>query len=145
MFLGTYEYTIDAKGRLFMPAKLREAVQSQEGNFIVTRGLELCLYIFDALMFNDVLLKRLGNLPVKNQQDGRAFKRMLLSGAQDVKLDEMGRLVLPRTLIEYADLKKEVAILGVGERIELWNCTRWNGYSKKASGTFQKLGKHLEI
>ena len=70
---------------------------------------------------------------------------MLLAGAQDVMLDELGRVTLPKTLIEYADLKKDVSILGVGERIELWNSARWEGYSKKASGTFQKLGKHLEI
>lgn len=145
MFLGTYEYSIDPKGRLFLPAKLREGAESKEGNFIVTRGLEMCLYIYDARTFHDVLMKRLENLPVKNQQDGRAFKRLLLAGAQDVTLDEMGRIVVPKTLVEYAGLQKDVSILGVGERIELWSASRWKQYSQKAAGTFQKLGKHLEI
>ncbi len=145
MFLGTYEYTIDAKGRLFLPAKLREGELTKGGNFVVTRGLEMCLYIYDAETFHGPLLKRLENLPIKNQQDGRAFKRLLLAGAQEVALDEMGRLVVPKTLTDYAALKKDVYILGVGERIEVWDAARWNAYSKKASGTFQKMGKHLEI
>lgn len=145
MFLGTYEYTIDQKGRLFLPAKLREGELTKGGNFVVTRGLELCLYIFDTETFHGPLLKRLENLPVKNQQDGRAFKRLLLAGAQEVALDEMGRVVIPKTLIEYAGLRKDVHILGVGERIELWDSARWSNYSRKAAGTFQKMGKHLEI
>ncbi len=149
MFLGTYEYSIDPKGRLFLPAKLREGARrpanGQAATFIVTRGLENCLYVYDAETFHNDLLKRLENLPVKNQQDGRAFKRMLLAGAQDVTPDDMGRVVVPKALLEYADLKKDVSILGVGERIELWSSARWKTYSQKAGSTFQKLGKHLEI
>lgn len=145
MFLGTYEYSIDPKGRLFLPVKLREGADSKGGKFIVTRGLEQCLYIYDAATFHDVVLKRLENLPVKNQQDGRAFKRLLLAGAQDVELDDQGRILVPKTLIEYANLKKDVSILGVGERIELWSAAKWAAYSKTASGTFQKMGRHLEI
>ncbi len=145
MFLGTYEYTIDAKGRLFLPAKLREGELTKGGNFVVTRGLENCLYIYDTETFHGPVLKRLENLQVKNQQDGRAFKRLLLAGAQEVSLDEMGRVIVPKTLIDYADLKKDVVLLGVGERIELWSAARWTAYSKKAASTFQKMGKHLEI
>lgn len=145
LFLGTYEYSIDPKGRLFLPAKLREGAASKDGKFIVTRGLEMCLYIYDERTFHDVVLKRLENLPVKNQQDGRAFKRLLLAGAQDIVLDDMGRVLVPKSLVDYADFKKEVSILGVGERIELWSSSRWNAYSRKAAGTFQKMGKHLEI
>ena len=145
MFLGTYDYTLDAKGRLFFPAKLREGAASKEGPFIVTRGLESCLYIYESKTFNDVVLKRLESLPVKNQQDARAFKRLLLAGAVDVTLDDMGRLMLPKALIEHASLEKDVMLLGIGERIELWDAKRWVTYSKKAGSTFEKLGKHLEI
>ncbi len=84
-------------------------------------------------------------MPVKNQQDGRAFKRLLLAGASDVELDDMGRVLIPKALSEFADLKKSVAILGVGERIELWSLEKWNRYNKTAAKTFQKLGRHLEI
>jgi MraZ protein len=143
MFLGTYTHIIDAKGRLFIPARLRGDSESK-GRFILTKGLENCLYLYEANTFQNVLVK-LGTLPVKNQQDGRAFKRLLLAGAQEVELDDMGRVLIARPLIEYAELKKEVAILGVGERIELWSEKKWTSYSEKSSGTFQKLGKELEI
>jgi len=145
VFLGTYDYTLDAKGRLFFPAKLRDGAASKDGPFIVTRGLESCLYIYESKTFNDVVLKRLESLPVKNQQDARAFKRLLLAGAVDVVLDDMGRLMLPKALIEHAGLEKDVMLLGIGERIELWGAKRWSAYSKKADSTFEKLGKHLEI
>ena len=145
MFLGTYEYTADAKGRLFIPAKLRDGNEPKEGKFILTQGLEGCLYLYDPARFQQNVLAKLENLPVKNQQDARAFKRMLLAGAQEVMLDDMGRILIPKTLLEYAGLKKNVAILGVGERIELWAADRWTAYNKKASGTFRRLEKQLEI
>ena len=145
MFLGTYEYTMDSKGRLFIPVKLREGNETKDRKYIVTRGLESCLYVYDPEVFQKVVFSRLENLPVKNQQDARAFKRLLLSGAQDVTIDDMGRLLVPKPLIQFANLKKDITILGVGERIELWSAGKWKGYSQKASGTFQKLGKQLEI
>jgi MraZ protein len=143
VFLGTFEHGIDAKGRLFLPAKLREA-GAPSPSFVVTRGLEECLYIYERKKFDEVIAK-LATLPVKNQQDGRAFKRMLLAGAQEVAHDEMGRLLLPRPLIEYAGLKKDVSILGVGERIELWATEKWKSYSRKAETTFHRMGRELEI
>jgi MraZ protein len=82
---------------------------------------------------------------VKNQQDGRAFKRLLLAGAQEVAVDDMGRVLIPKPLLEYAELKKDTVILGVGERIELWSASRWKAYSRKADSTFQRMGKQLEI
>lgn len=145
MFLGTYEHTIDPKGRLFIPAKLRDGAGSKSGTFILTKGLELCLYLYSAEDFHGAVISKLQSLPVKNQQDGRAFKRMLLAGAQEVDLDDMGRILIPRTLSEFAGLKKEVSILGVGERVELWAAGKWKRYSNRASSTFQRMGKQLEI
>ncbi len=144
MFLGTYEHTIDPKGRLFIPAKLRDTNDGAAPSFILTRGLEDCLYLFDRTKFDDVISK-LSSLPVKNHQDGRAFKRMLLAGAQEATLDDMGRLLIARPLIDYAALKKDVAILGVGERIELWSLPVWQKYSTKAEATFNRMGRQLEI
>jgi len=145
MFLGTYSHAIDEKGRLFLPAKLREQSSSKEGKFILTKGLEDCLYVFDNDTFHTNLASKLDSLPVKNQQDGRAFKRMLLAGAQDAALDDLGRILIPKSMVEYAQLKKDVSILGVGQRIELWSSPKWAAYNKKAMTTFQRLGKHLEI
>ena len=145
MFLGTYEYTIDPKGRLFLPSKLRDQKGGALKKFIVTKGLESCLYIFSPQTFQNILTNKLGSMPVKNQQDGRAFKRLLLAGAQEGELDDMGRILIAKNLLDYAGLKKDVSILGVGERIELWATNRWTLYNKKAASTFQKLGRHLEI
>lgn len=139
MLLGSYEHAIDDKGRLFIPAKLRGG-----NGYVLTRGLEACLYLYEPNRFQDVMT-RLGSLPVKNQQDGRAFKRLLLAGAQELSVDEMGRVLVPKNLLEYAHVRKQVAILGVGERIELWSAEMWATYSRKAAGTFQRLGKQLEI
>jgi MraZ protein len=145
LFLGTYEHAIDPKGRLFIPAKLRDANGLSQKKFILTQGLENCLYLFEPSTFHNVLVSKLGTMPVKNQQDGRAFKRLLLSGAHEVELDDMGRVLIPSNLMDFAKLKKSVSILGVGERIELWSTEKWSQYTKKAGATFQKLGKHLEI
>lgn len=145
MFLGTYEYTLDPKGRLFLPSKLRGQTKNGPERFIVTKGLESCLYVFEPATFEEILSNKLGTMPVKNQQDGRAFKRLLLAGAHDVEIDEMGRILIAKNLLDFAALKKDVSILGVGERIELWAKDKWNAYNKKASSTFQKLGRHLEI
>jgi len=145
MFLGTYEYTLDPKGRLFIPAKLREENQPKEGQFILTKGLEGCLYLYNPTVFRGVVLARLENLPVRNKQDVRAFKRLLLSGAQEVGLDELGRILIAKPLIQYASLKKDVSILGVGKRIELWAAAKWATYNKKAATTFQRLSRELEI
>jgi MraZ protein len=145
MYLGTYEHAIDDKGRLFIPAKFREGNEENDGRFILTRGLESCLYLFSPKTFHDILTNKLNNLTVRNQQDARAFKRLLLSGAHDVALDEMGRVLITKTLADHAGLKKDISILGVGERIELWAKDRWKAYSRKASPTFERMGKHLEI
>ncbi len=144
MFLGTYEYTVDPKGRLFIPARLRDG-GVKSGKYILTKGLELCLYLYNAHDFHEKVITKLSTLPVKNQQDGRAFKRMLLAGAHEVSLDDMGRILIPDDLFDFAQLKKDVSILGVGERVELWATNKWKEYSRKASTTFQKMGKELEI
>ncbi|MCB4756013.1 MAG: division/cell wall cluster transcriptional repressor MraZ [Elusimicrobia bacterium] len=145
MFLGTYAHSIDDKGRLFIPAKLREQSLSKESKFILTQGLESCLYLFDPDTFHQQLASKLDVLPVKNQKDGRAFKRLLLAGAQEAPLDEMGRILVSKAMMEYAGLKKEVSILGVGQRIELWSTPQWQKYNRQALATFRRLGRHLEI
>lgn len=145
MFLGTYEHVIDEKGRLFIPAKLRGGDSTQGVSYILTRGLEECLYLYDAQEFHRKVVEKLDTLPVKNQKEGRAFKRFILSAAQDAPLDDMGRILIPKMMIAHAGLKKEVTILGVGGRIELWSSARWAAYSKKAATTFEKLGEQLDI
>jgi len=145
VFLGTFQHTIDAKGRLFIPAKFRQAGEKTEGKFILTQGLDQCLYLFTPEFFHQNFASRLTSLPVKNQQDARAFKRLLLSGAQEVALDDLGRILIPKPLSDYAGLKKMVSILGVGERVELWSTVKWEKYQVKSERTFERLGRSLEI
>lgn len=145
MFLGTYHHTIDPKGRLFIPAKFRDENGNKLGSFILTHGLENCLYLFTPTNFHQILGSKLTSLPLKNKQDARAFKRLLLAGAQEVGLDDLGRILVPKTMIQSSGIKKDVSVLGVGERIELWSRPRWETYQKRASVTFQRLGRQLEI
>jgi len=145
VFLGTFQHTIDAKGRLFIPAKFRDADGDKEGKFILTQGLDECLYLFSPDFFQKNFASRLTSLPVKNQQDARAFKRLLLAGAQEVSLDDLGRILIPKPLLDYAGLKKMVSILGVGERVELWSSVKWEKYQSQSARTFERLGRHLEI
>ncbi len=136
---------MDEKGRLFIPAKLREGLNEEKAPFVLTRGLETCLYLFHHKSFADVIAGKLNHMPLKNQEEGRAFKRLLLAGAQEVEPDDLGRVLIPKTLSEFARIKKDVAILGVGERIELWSREAWLSYSRKAQGAFVRVGRHLEI
>jgi MraZ protein len=145
MFLGTFEHSIDAKGRLFIPAKFRDADGNKEGKFILTQGMDQCLYLFSPQFFQENFASRLTSLPVKNQQDARAFKRLLLAGAQEVGLDDLGRILIPKPLLDYAGFKKMVSILGVGERVELWASVKWEKYQTQSARTFQRLGRHLEV
>ena len=142
MFLGTFEHAIDSKGRLFLPAKFRG---ESAITYIVTRGLESCLYLYDAKDFQTSVLGKLQTLPAKSQEEARAFRRVLLAGAQEVTPDDAGRILIPRPLVEHAGLSKDVAILGVGERVELWSAARWASYSRSAAAKFQNVGRRLEI
>lgn len=145
MFLGTYEHTIDDKGRLFLPAKFRDAAKAGAGTFVITRGMEQCLFLYAKETFDSLIVSRLSDLPVKDQQQARAFKRLLLAGAQEVSLDEMGRILVPKNLADSAAFKKNISVLGVGQRVELWATEKWTAYSRKAAQAFQQVGKQLDL
>ena len=120
MFMGEYNHTIDAKGRLIVPAKFREILGD---NFIVTKGLDGCLFVYP----NDEWQKfeeKLQTLPLTNK-NARQFTRFFLAGAADVELDKQGRILLPAVLREFAGLEKEVVSVGVLKRIEIWDKNRW--------------------
>src|SRR3989344_5638113 len=108
MLLGEYKHTIDEKGRIAVPAKFRSQVSS---GAIVTRGLDRCLFVF-GLKEWEALAQKLMALPLA-QANSRAFSRLMLSGAADVKLDVQGRILVPDYLREYAQVKKQVVVAGV--------------------------------
>jgi MraZ protein len=120
MFLGEFTHTIDNKGRLTLPAKLRPVLT--EG-VVVTRGLDGCLFIFTKAHF-EALAQRAAALPL-TQADARDFTRMLFSGAADLEVDRQGRVLLPPLLRAFAQLESEVIIVGVNTRMEVWNKAAW--------------------
>jgi len=122
MFMGEYHHSIDEKGRLTIPSKIREQLGS---NFIVTRGIDKCLFVYTENDFKDVIQKY-KELP--NTKDARNFMRFFLSGATSNDFDKQGRINIANSLINYADLKKDCVIIGVNDRIEIWSKENWEEF-----------------
>jgi len=120
MFMGEYNHTVDEKGRLIIPAKYREELGNE---FVVTKGLDGCLFAY-GLSEWQVLEEKLRALPLTNK-DARAFARFMLAGAASVEIDKQGRILLPQVLRNFAKIEKEVVLIGVASRFEIWNKTKW--------------------
>ena len=114
--MGEYNHTVDAKGRLIIPSKFREALGD---TFVVTKGLDGCLFVYDNAEWN-VFEEKLKQLPLTNKR-ARQFVRFFLAGAAEVEVDTQGRILLPTVLREFAGLEKDVVLLGVASRIEIWD------------------------
>ena len=124
MLIGEFEHSLDAKGRLIMPAKLREDIGER---FVVTKGLDGCLFAFSLTEWTN-FEEKLKTLPLSNK-NSREFTRFFLSGATECEIDKQGRFLIPNNLRQVANLEKEVIIIGVGTRIEIWNKDKWKSYS----------------
>ena len=120
MLIGEYEHTIDAKGRLSMPSKLRRDMGEA---FIVTKGLDGCLFAFSQDEWRNFETK-LKALPLSDK-NARNFVRFFLAGATECEIDKQGRFLIPGNLREAAKLEKEAVIIGVGTRLEIWNKEVW--------------------
>lgn len=124
MFIGEYSHSVDEKGRLIIPSKFREDLGSE---FVVTKGLDGCLFIYGNAEWK-VLEEKLCSLPLTNK-DARAFARYMLAGAAQVELDKQGRILIPSVLRNFAELDKDVVLIGVGSRVEIWNRAKWDNAS----------------
>lgn len=138
MLMGEFHHSIDEKGRIIIPAKLREELGE---NIIVTRGLEDCLFIYSENEWSKVVSK-LGTLPF-TKKDARSFNRMFLSGATNALFDKQGRVKISIPLINYAELKKECVIVGVGDRLEVWAKDKWNTFVDKSKEELSDLADSL--
>ena len=143
MFIGEYEHSVDAKGRVIMPAKLREDIGEK---FIVTKGLDGCLFAYS---FNEWtnFEGKLKTLPLTNK-NARDFVRFFLSGAVECDIDKQGRFLIPGNLRDYATLEKEIVIIGVGTRIEIWNKEAWEKFKEETIKNWkedyaEKNGLHI--
>ena len=128
MLIGEYEHTIDAKGRLSMPSKLRRDMGEA---FIVTKGLDGCLFAFSQDEWKNFETK-LKSLPLSDK-NARNFVRFFLAGATECEIDKQGRFLIPSNLREAAKLEKEAVIIGVGTRLEIWNKEIWTSKDEEIS------------
>ena len=138
MFMGEHIHTIDGKGRLIIPAKFREALGEQ---FIVTKGLDHCLFVYPRSEWN-TLEQKLRELPF-TQPEVRSFVRFFFSGATECELDKQGRILLPANLRDYAQLEKDLVLVGVASRVEIWSQTLWTDYSRQAENAYASAAESL--
>jgi len=138
MFLGEYQHSIDAKGRVIMPAKFREELGDK---FYVTKGLEECLFIFSADEWA-TFSERLRQISLV-KKEARAFMRFFFGGAAELECDKQGRILLPPTLREYAGCKKDLVVVGVGGRIEVWDQERWTSYNDEMIPGVTEIAEQL--
>ena len=120
MFMGEYRHTIDSKGRIIIPSKLRDELGS---DFYMTRGLEGCLYVYPKKNW-ELIIAKYKDIP--DTRDKRYFMRIFLSGAINCEIDAQGRVNIPSPLVEYAKLEKDCLIIGVDERLEIWSKEEWD-------------------
>ncbi len=122
-FNGEYRHSVDAKGRVIMPSKFRELLGEK---FIVTRGLDNCLFVYPAESWEN-FTRKLKSLPITNA-NARQFVRFFMSGAIECEVDKQGRILLPQNLRGYAEIIKDAAVCGVGDRVEIWDAGKWDAY-----------------
>ncbi|WLR52240.1 division/cell wall cluster transcriptional repressor MraZ [Bacillus tianshenii] len=138
MFIGEFHHNIDQKGRLTIPVKFREQL---DGPFIVTRGLDQCLFGYPMDEWKELELK-LKSLPM-TKKDARMFTRFFFSGAAEVEIDKQGRINIPAPLRDYAGLEKEFMLIGVSGRFEIWSGERWNAYMEESEDSFADIAENL--
>ena len=139
MFLGEYHQKIDEKGRLTIPAKIRNELGN---DFIVTRGMDGCLFIYQKNIW-DKIISKYQDLP--NIKETRNFMRFLLSGANTQNFDRQGRININTSLIKYASLTKDCVVIGVGDRLEIWDEERWNKFTLENENSFSEMADSLFI
>lgn len=137
MFMGEYHHSIDAKGRLIVPTKLRDDLGE---NFIVTRGLEGCLFVYPKNEW-DKIINKYKELP--DTKDRRYFMRIFLSGATVCELDKQGRINIPMPLMQYSNLVKECLIIGVDERLEIWSKESWEKFIADNEANLSEIADNL--
>ncbi|MCH8986804.1 division/cell wall cluster transcriptional repressor MraZ [Patescibacteria group bacterium] len=138
-FIGEYTYSIDDKKRLALPLKFRNALGK---GMVITKGLDSCLFLYSQHEWGR-LAEKLSQLPL-SQADARSFARLMLSGAMEVSIDNLGRILVPDYLKEYAGLKKKVIITGLYTRIEIWDEDEWDTYKTKAEKEAGNIAERLK-
>lgn len=138
MLIGEYHHNIDEKGRLIIPAKFREEIGE---SFVVTKGLDGCLFVYSLVEWEKIVNK-LKKLPF-TKKDSRVFSRFFLASATVCEFDRQGRINLMNSLTLYAGLKKECAIIGVNDRLEIWDLDKFNNLMKENENELDEISENL--
>ncbi|MBU1061731.1 MAG: division/cell wall cluster transcriptional repressor MraZ [Candidatus Omnitrophica bacterium] len=142
MFYGEYEHTLDRKGRIIIPSKFRGALKEHYiERFFITRGLDKCLFMFaeDEWKLQEQKFKTMSF----TKAEYRRFNRLFFSGASELIPDKQGRILIPSYLKDYAAIKREVYIIGVSNRIEIWSQHNWKDYYSVSKETFEEVAEKL--
>ncbi|PIP21129.1 MAG: cell division/cell wall cluster transcriptional repressor MraZ [Candidatus Omnitrophica bacterium CG23_combo_of_CG06-09_8_20_14_all_40_11] len=142
MFYGEYLHSIDRKGRIILPAKFREAAKAHFiEKFFVTRGLDKCLFMFseEEWLTQESKFKAISF----TKQQARTFNRLYFSGAVETSPDKQGRILLPQYLKDFAQIKRDVMIIGVSNRIEIWAKDKWQEFYGSSRQSFEEIAEKL--
>lgn len=142
MFYGEYAHALDKKGRLILPSKFREAAKANYiEKFFLTRGLDTCLFMFaeDEWKAQEAKFKV---MPFTKSQS-RKFNRLYFSGAVEITFDKQGRMLIPKYLKDFALIRHEVMVIGVSNRIEIWDLEKWREFYNSEKGSFEKISENL--
>lgn len=138
MFIGEYQHNIDTKGRLRMPSKFREGLGIK---FVVTKGLDNCLFVYPMDEWS-ILESKLKDLPLTNK-NARAFIRFFFSGATECEMDKQGRILIPSNLRDHAKLDKDVIVIGVSTRVEIWDRSQWDKYNSDDNLSADEIAEQM--
>ena len=142
MFYGEFQHSIDKKGRLILPSRLRDVCK--EGGiekFFLTRGLDRCIFMFSEEEWR-TQEQKFKSMPF-TKQESRNFNRMFFSGAVDIIPDRQGRFIIPDYLKDYANIRRDTVIVGVANRIEIWDKSTWAQFYANSSDSFERLAENL--
>ena len=144
MFIGSFKYSIDSKGRISIPARLRKYLNPDAGDtFVITRSTTArCLELYPMDQWKELTAEKLSKLNSFNPQEAQ-FIRMFLQEAAEDTLDTQARLLIPKNLIEFAGIQKEVLILGVVKKIEVWNPEIYEEYLSEYQTSFPEVAKEV--
>jgi MraZ protein len=143
MFLGSFKYSLDSKFRVSIPATMRKFLKPEANDtFVMTRGTTKCIVVYPMDHWKELVASRLNKLNAFDPKDAQ-FLRMFLQEAAEDKLDSQSRLMIPKNLVEFADIKKEILILGVNQFIEFWNPENYDAYLKENSQPYDEIAKEV--
>ncbi len=127
LFLGEYDHSLDDRGRITLPKKIRQEIKERE--IVLSRGFDRCIFGFDRTSWELEASKQL--TASVTEEKGRELRRYFFAAAENVEIDKLGRILLPAQLKEYASIRTEAVVIGAGDHFEIWDSHLWKTYSAK--------------